>query len=95
MFAEPGVNYFKPRAIPLMDLKEVEISVEEFEAIRLKDHKGYEQKKVAKQMGVSQPTLNRLLKSAHKKIAEALTTGKAIKIHGGNYLIRKKKKKVI
>ena len=89
--AEPGVDYFKPRGIPLMELEEVELSVEEFEAIRLKDHEGNEQKKVAGQMGLSQPTLNRLLKSAHKKIAEALVNGKAIKIHGGNYSLKKKR----
>ena len=93
--AEPGVDYFKPRAIPLMDLKEVDLTVEEFEAIRLKDHEGHEQKKVANQMGVSQPTLNRMLKSAHKKIADALVNGKAIKIHGGNYSLKKKKKKKV
>ena len=93
VFAEPGVDYFKPRAIPLMDLKEVDLSVEEFEAIRLKDLKGMEQTEIAGQMGVSQPTLHRLLQSAHKKIADALVNGKAIKIHGGNYSISKKKKR--
>lgn len=90
VYAEPGVTYFKPRAIPLIDLKEVELSVEEFEAVRLKDYEGLEQVQVAKRMGVSQPTLHRLLDSARKKIAEALTKGKAIKIHGGNYVIKKK-----
>jgi predicted DNA-binding protein (UPF0251 family) len=93
VYAEPGVDYFKPRAIPLMDLKEVDLTIEEFEAIRLRDLKGFEQVKVAKQMKISQPTLHRLLQSAHKKIADALVNGKAIKIHGGNYSIRKKKKR--
>jgi len=90
VYAEPGVTYFKPRAIPLMDLKEVELTVEEFEAIRLSDLKGLKQTQTAKKMGISQPTLNRLLSSAHKKIAEALVKGKAIKIHGGNYSIKKR-----
>jgi predicted DNA-binding protein (UPF0251 family) len=88
--AEPGVDYFKPRGIPLMKLEEVDLSVEEFEAIRLKDHKGKEQKEVANEMGISQPTLNRLLRCAHKKIAKALVKGYAIKIHGGNYSIKKR-----
>ena len=90
VYAEPGVTYFKPRAIPLIDLKEVELTVEEFEAIRLSDLKGLKQVETAKKMGISQPTLNRLLSSAHKKIAEALVKGKAIKIHGGNYSIKKR-----
>lgn len=92
VYAEPGVTYFKPRAIPLIELKEVELSVEEFEAIRLKDFEGLEQVQVAKRIKISQPTLHRLLKSARRKIAEALTKGKAIKIHGGNYSLIKKTK---
>ncbi|MEM3556021.1 MAG: DUF134 domain-containing protein [Candidatus Micrarchaeia archaeon] len=92
VYAEPGVTYFKPRAIPLIDLKEVELSVEEFEAIRLKDYEGLEQVQVAKRMGISQPTLHRLLDSARMKIAEALTKGKAIKIHGGSYVVKKKRR---
>ena len=91
VYAEPGVTYFKPRAVPLMDLREVEITVEEFEAIRLADLNGSKQKIIAKKMNVSQPTLHRLLESAHKKIADALVNGKAIKIFGGNYSIKKKR----
>ena len=92
VFAEPGVTYFKPRAIPMTELEEVELTVEEFEAIRLKDLEGKEQTKAAKTMGISQPTLNRLLSSARKKIAEALVEGKAIMIKGGNYSLKKKKR---
>ena len=90
VYAEPGVTYFKPRAIPLMDLKEVELTVEEFEAVRLNDLKKMKQIMVAKKMKISQPTLHRLLQSAHEKIAEALVNGKAIKIYGGNYKVRKR-----
>ncbi len=92
VFAEPGVTYFKPRGVPLVELDEVELSVEEFEALRLKDLEGKEQTKAAKAMGISQPTLNRLLSSARKKIAEALVEGKAIMIKGGNYSLKKKKR---
>ncbi len=88
--AKPGVTYFKPRAVPLMELEEVELTVEEFEAIRLCDEKGLKQAETAKRMGISQPTLNRLLNSAHRKIAAALVEGKAIKINGGNYKVRKR-----
>lgn len=90
VYAEPGTTYFKPRAVPLMDLKEVEITVEEFEAIRLADLNESKQVEIAKKMKISQPTLHRLLESAHKKIADALVNGKAIKIFGGNYSIRKR-----
>jgi predicted DNA-binding protein (UPF0251 family) len=90
VYAEPETTYFKPRAIPLMDLKEVELTVEEFEAIRLIDMEKMKQIAVAKKMKISQPTLHRLLQSAHRKIADALVNGKAIKIHGGNYSIEKR-----
>ena len=88
--AEPDVTYFKPRAVPLMELEEVEITVEELEAIRLCDGEGLRQAETAKKMGISQPTLNRLLNSAHGKIASALVGGKAIKISGGNYSLKKR-----
>ena len=89
--AEPGINYFKPRAIPLVDLKEVELTVEEFEALRLKDFEGMEQEKASRKMHTSQPTFHRLLISARRKISEALVKGKAIKIHGGDYSLSKKR----
>jgi len=34
---EPAITYFKPRAVPLNALKEVEITVDEMEAIKLSD----------------------------------------------------------
>lgn len=89
--SEPEVTYFKPRGIPLMVLEEVELTVEEFEAIRLSDGKGQQQILVARRMGVSQPTLHRLLSSARQKVAEALSEGKAIRINGGNYTLKKVK----
>ena len=87
---EPNVTYFKPRAIPLSELEEVRLSVDEFEAIRLKDVKGLKQSKAAKKMNVSQSTFHRLLISARKKLADAIVNGKAIKIEGGIYSIKLK-----
>jgi len=77
---EPNVVYFKPRAVPLSMLEEVDLSLAELEALRLCDFKNLEQKKVAKRMKISQSTLSRVLISARKKITEALIEGKAIKI---------------
>ena len=77
---DPDVTYFKPRAIPLSILEEVELRKDELEAIRLCDLKDLDQIEAAKKMRVSQSTLQRILDSARKKIAEALIEGKAIKI---------------
>ena len=76
----PRVTYFKPRGVPLRVLDEVRLSAEEMEAIRLKDGKGMEQTACAKKMKTSQSTFQRILASAHKKIADALIHGKAIAI---------------
>ncbi|MBZ9571778.1 DUF134 domain-containing protein [Patescibacteria group bacterium] len=77
---DPNVTYFKPRAVPLSMLEEVDLGVDELEAIRLCDLKGLNQIKAAKRMKISQSTLGRILTSARKKVAEALINGKAIKI---------------
>lgn len=77
----PSVNYFKPRAIPLSSLKEVELRLDELEVLRFCDYQGLEQKEAAKEMNISQSTLQRILTSARKKIAEAIVDGKAIKIN--------------
>jgi len=81
----PECTYFKPAGVKMTALEEIVLTVDEFEAVRLKDLSGLEQKEAAKKMGISQPTLHRLLLSARKKIAEAIVKGKAIKIEGGAY----------
>ena len=83
----PEATYFKPAGIPLRVLEEVIVSVEEAEAIRLKDVEGLEQKQCAERMGISRPTFQRVLESARQKIADALLFGKAIRIEGGNFEI--------
>lgn len=83
----PGVTYFKPAGIPLRSLEEIRLSVEEAEALRLKDLEGLEQEQGAEKMNVSRPTFQRVLAAARKKVAAALLNGKAIKIEGGNFEI--------
>ncbi len=63
------------------------LSVEEIEAIRLKDREGLEQEECAGRMQVSRPTFQRILAGARSKLAEAIIEGKAIKVEGGNYRI--------
>jgi len=79
----PQVVYFKPRGIPLSQLKEVKISVDELEALRLADFLEQGQIKAAQKMKISQSTFQRILSRARKKIAQALIKGLAIKVEGG------------
>jgi predicted DNA-binding protein (UPF0251 family) len=81
----PGANYFKPAGIPLRLLDEIRLSVEEAEAVRLKDLEGLGQETSAERMNISRPTFQRLLASARRKIANALLNGRAIRIEGGNF----------
>ena len=82
---EPDVSYFKPRGIPVSRLDEVVLTVDEFESIRLADVEGLYQDEAARKMNVSRQTFGNIVKSAHRKIADALVKGKAIKIKGGVY----------
>lgn len=82
---EPEIDYFKPAGIRLADLSQIVLTVDEYEAVKLKDLQGLEQEEAAKSMNISQPTFHRLIQSARKKIADAIVNGKAIKIEGGNY----------
>jgi len=81
----PGVTYFKPAGIPLRMLEENCLSLEEMEAIRLRDLEHLEQQQCAERMSISRPTFQRVLASARKKIADSLVAGKALRIEGGNY----------
>ncbi|MCD4740621.1 DUF134 domain-containing protein [archaeon] len=87
---EPGVTYFKPRAVPLSELEEIILTVSELEALRLYDYQGLDQIDAAKEMKISQPTFHRLLKSGRNKTSDALSNGKAIKIEGGTYRLKKR-----
>lgn len=81
----PEVTYFKPAGIPMKFLEEVRLTVEEAEALRLKDIQGLEQEEGAEKMNISRPTFQRVLAAARYKVADALLNGKAIRIGGGNF----------
>jgi predicted DNA-binding protein (UPF0251 family)/predicted Fe-Mo cluster-binding NifX family protein len=81
----PGVTYFKPAGIPMRELEEIRLTVEEAESIRLKDIEDLEQEQCAENMNISRSTFQRILESARRKIADALLNGKAIRIGGGNF----------
>lgn len=63
-------------------LEAVQLAADELEAVRLADFEGLYQEQAAEQMGVSRQTFGLIVARARKKIAEALTHGKAICIEG-------------
>jgi len=80
---EFGATYFKPAGIPVRELETVSLTFDELEAVRLTDFEELYQADAAEKMNVSRQTLGNIVKSAHKKIAEALIKGMAIRIEGG------------
>ena len=86
---EPEATFFKPRGIPLIELEEICLTAEEFKAVRLKDLEGLGQEPTAVKMRITQSTLHRMLLSAHRKTADALVNGKALRIEGCSYIIKK------
>ena len=82
---EPSITYFKPRAVPLNQLDEVELTLDELETLRLSSLEKLSQEQAAKNMKIHQSTFQRTLTRAREKVTDALVNGKAIKIHGGEY----------
>jgi len=80
---EAPSSYFKPQGIPLMSLKEVVLTIDGCEALRLVDVEGLDQQQAAARMGVSRSTLSRILAEARRTTATAITRGLALRIEGG------------
>ncbi|MBO3445404.1 MULTISPECIES: DUF134 domain-containing protein [Clostridia] len=81
----PKDTYFAPIGKPKCEIEEINLKLEELEAMRLKDIEGLNQEECAKKMKVSRQTFQNIIDAARKKVAVALTQGNAIKIDGGNY----------
>jgi hypothetical protein len=62
------------------------MTLDELEAVRLADLDGLYQEQASEKMGVSRSTFSRIVEAAHRKVAQALVHGKALKIEGGPVL---------
>ncbi len=83
---DPKIAQFSPRGRPGRP-DEAELTIDQYEAIRLADFMGLEQNKACKYMGISRQTFGRILKGARKTLAEGLVKGKIIKFAGGKVKI--------
>lgn len=83
----PEATFFKPHGVPLHGLASVALPVEGLEALRLVDAQGLNQEEAATRMGVSRPTLCRILANARRLVAQALSSGQAIRIEGGDFTL--------
>ena len=85
--AVPRITLFKPAGVPARDLEQLQLGVDELEAIRLVDLEGLSHEQAAEVMGVSRQTVGRVLERGRGRVAEALVGGKAILIGGGQYRV--------
>jgi len=82
----PTIAVFAPQGTQASG--EIFLSVEELEAVRLSDFERLDQETSAKLMQVSRQTYGRILSNARSSVAEALVTGKALRIEGGHFEMR-------
>jgi predicted DNA-binding protein (UPF0251 family) len=81
----PVVAAFVPDPVPPWGREEIVLPVEGLEAIRLVDYQGLDQEAAAAMMNVSRQTLGRILADARAVVADALITGKILRIEGGHF----------
>jgi predicted DNA-binding protein (UPF0251 family) len=79
----PGKTCFQPEGATYSSYDEVLLTLDECEAIRLADLEGLYQERAASQMNISRQTFGRIIEAAHRKVADVLVNGKALKIEGG------------
>ena len=77
--ATPPVTVFNPSELQ-GNLQPIYLEPAELEAFRLVDLEGLSQEEAGERMGVSRGTVWRLLESARKKTAQALSEGRPIRI---------------
>ena len=65
----------------------VELTYDEYEVIRLLDHKRMTQEQCAGRMGISRPTVTRIYDEARRKVADMLANGRTLTIGGGDVFV--------
>jgi uncharacterized protein len=83
----PRVTLYPPAGVPTRALERLQLTVDELEAIRLVDLEGLSHEQAAAAMGISRQTVGRVLERGRALVADALVSGKALLIGGGQYRI--------
>lgn len=81
----PRNTQFAPVGVSFVPDKAVVMTVDEYEAIRLIDHKGFTQEECAGYMKIARTTVQQIYNSARKKLSVSLVEGKPLLINGGKY----------
>ena len=65
----------------------IEMTVDEYETIRLIDKEGFTQEQCADRMEVARTTVQAIYQNARKKLAECIVNGQTLVIGGGEYRV--------
>ena len=79
----PPVGAFRPEGGPGGPV--IEVTVDEYEAVRLIDLLGLTQEECAAQMNVARTTVQAIYDSAREKLARMLAEGRPLAVQGGTY----------
>ncbi|HOD12163.1 MAG TPA: DUF134 domain-containing protein [Candidatus Omnitrophota bacterium] len=90
----PKVTLFSPRGKPGRP-DEILLTIDQYEALKLADHQGFDQTQGAIVMKVSRPSFGRILREARRRVADAIVNGKIIKIGIGDTQIGVRSKEFI
>lgn len=81
----PDNKTFGPLVLGLDEQEYINMTVDEYETIRLIDLEDFTQEDCSKQMNVARTTIQGIYREARRKMAESLVNGKVIRIDGGEY----------
>lgn len=81
----PESNRFGPLNAEINQELYVNMTVDEYETIRLIDLEGFTQEEAAEKMNIARTTVQRIYNDGRRKIAESLVHGKILRIEGGDY----------
>ena len=77
----PACRRFQPET-PVSS-EEIQLTVEEYETLRLMDLEGYTQAECAQTMGIARTTVQSIYASARRKVSRMLVEGRPLVIGGG------------
>lgn len=81
----PRSTEFAPVGSQFCEDEAVVMTVDEYEAIRLIDHEGFNQEECAGYMKIARTTAQQIYLDARKKLSVSLVEGKPLIINGGEY----------
>jgi uncharacterized protein len=83
----PQRQIFGPLDAPEASVQVIDMTIDEFEAVRLIDLEGLTQEECAERMAVARTTAQAIYNSARVKLAKCLVNGMELHIDGGDYVL--------